>query len=241
VNTLRPRRSVNDDLEMDDGDLRPDREITLGTSMILAIFFGLAVLCAGFFGFGYQVGHRSAVVPPPVAAVATNSGTDFSGFKPAAGSPLANTTDKPATASAPDPAATVLDVPSPAADPTSDAPSDPPHREPAANNGVSVATASNRATPLPATRPTPSAAVVPSPVPASPGAIVQIAAVSHQEDADLLVTELKRRGYNVSIRTEAQDKLLHVQIGPLPTHKDADAMRQRLLNDGFNAIVKDTK
>jgi cell division septation protein DedD len=94
-------------------------------------------------------------------------------------------------------------------------------------------------------RPTPASAaaspVVAPPPPASAGSIVQIAAVSHQEDANLLVTELKRRGYNVSIRSEAQDKLLHVQIGPLPTHKDADAMRQRLLNDGFNAIVKDNK
>ncbi len=70
---------------------------------------------------------------------------------------------------------------------------------------------------------------------------MQIAAVSHQEDADLLVTTLKRRGYNVAVHTEPQDKLLHVQIGPFPSHKDADAMRQRLLADGFNAIVKDTK
>jgi cell division septation protein DedD len=70
---------------------------------------------------------------------------------------------------------------------------------------------------------------------------VQIAAVSHQEDADLLVSTLKRRGYSVAIRSEPQDKLLHVQIGPFASHKDADAMRQRLLADGFNAIVKDPK
>jgi cell division septation protein DedD len=67
---------------------------------------------------------------------------------------------------------------------------------------------------------------------------VQVAAVSHQEDADMLLNALKRRGYSVSIRHEPQDKLLHVQIGPLATRKDADAMRQRLLADGYNAIVK---
>jgi cell division septation protein DedD len=67
---------------------------------------------------------------------------------------------------------------------------------------------------------------------------VQVAAVSHQEDADILLNALKRRGYSVAVHHEPQDKLLHVQIGPLPTRKDADAMRQRLLADGYNAIVK---
>ena len=69
--------------------------------------------------------------------------------------------------------------------------------------------------------------------------MVQVAAVSHQEDADLLVTTLKRRNYAVAIHSEPQDKLLHVQVGPFSTKKDADAMRQRLQADGFNAIVKD--
>ena len=68
--------------------------------------------------------------------------------------------------------------------------------------------------------------------------MVQIAAVSHREDADNLLTALKQRGYDVTIRNEPQDKLLHVQIGPFPTRKDADTTRQRLLADGYNAIVK---
>lgn len=62
--------------------------------------------------------------------------------------------------------------------------------------------------------------------------------MSHQEDADLLLSALKKRGYNVAVRQEPQDKLLHVQLGPFATKKDADAMRQRLLADGYNAIVK---
>jgi cell division septation protein DedD len=49
---------------------------------------------------------------------------------------------------------------------------------------------------------------------------------------------LKKRGYSVSIRHEPQDKLLHVQIGPFASKKDAEAMRQKLLADGYNAIVK---
>ena len=68
--------------------------------------------------------------------------------------------------------------------------------------------------------------------------IVQIAAVSHREDADSLLAALEQRGYTVYIRQEPQDKLLHVQVGPFNTRKDADAMRQHLLADGYNAIVK---
>jgi cell division septation protein DedD len=69
-------------------------------------------------------------------------------------------------------------------------------------------------------------------------AVVQVAAVSHQEDADVLMNALKKHGYNVAIRQEPQDKLLHVQVGPFANKKDAEAMRQRLLADGYNAIVK---
>lgn len=69
-------------------------------------------------------------------------------------------------------------------------------------------------------------------------AVVQIAAVSHQEDAEMLATTLKRKGYSVGIRNEPQDKLLHVQIGPFPSKKEAEAMRLKLQADGFNAIVK---
>jgi cell division septation protein DedD len=74
----------------------------------------------------------------------------------------------------------------------------------------------------------------------SPGTlVVQVAAMSHQEDADVVAVDLKRRGYPVAIRRESQDKLFHVQIGPLSNKKEADAMRQRLQTDGYNnAIVK---
>ena len=68
--------------------------------------------------------------------------------------------------------------------------------------------------------------------------VVQVAAVSHREDADTLITALEQRGYDVVIRQEPQDKLLHVQVGPFATRKEADSMRQRLLSDGYNAIVK---
>jgi len=32
--------------------------------------------------------------------------------------------------------------------------------------------------------------------------------------------------------------LIHVRIGPFKTRDEADAWRQKLLNDGYNAIVQ---
>ena len=56
-----------------DSDLRDasnpsEREISLGTSTVLGIFFALALLCAVFFGFGYSMGRRSA---QPLASTST--------------------------------------------------------------------------------------------------------------------------------------------------------------------------
>jgi DedD protein len=68
--------------------------------------------------------------------------------------------------------------------------------------------------------------------------MVQIAAVSHPEDADVLVSALRKKGYAVSVRRDPMDTLMHVHVGPFATHIDAAAMRQKLLNDGYNAIVQ---
>ena len=78
---------MNDNSDDDVEDLRGrrDKEITLGTTMVLAIFFGLAVLCAVFFGFGYSIGSKRSV-PTSGPTAASSGSTIFNGFKPAAGS-----------------------------------------------------------------------------------------------------------------------------------------------------------
>ena len=70
------------------------------------------------------------------------------------------------------------------------------------------------------------------------GIMVQIASVSHAEDADVLVGALRKRGYAVSSRRDPADGLLHVEVGPFANRTDAYAARQKLLNDGYNAIVQ---
>jgi len=68
--------------------------------------------------------------------------------------------------------------------------------------------------------------------------MVQIATVSSQDVADILLSSLQKKGYSAAVRHEPQDSMLHVQIGPFATRQDAEAMQQRVLADGFNSIVK---
>jgi len=68
--------------------------------------------------------------------------------------------------------------------------------------------------------------------------MVQIAAVSNQADADVLLSALRKRGYSVTVRHEPGDSLMHVQVGPFANPADARAMRQKLLSDGYNAILR---
>lgn len=67
--------------------------------------------------------------------------------------------------------------------------------------------------------------------------MVQIAVLSHHDDADVLVSALHKRGYAVSLSQDA-DSQFHVRVGPFASLNEANAMRQKLLNDGYNAVVQ---
>ena len=65
---------------------------------------------------------------------------------------------------------------------------------------------------------------------------VQVAAVSKQEDADSLVDALKKKQY--AAFSTLSDKLYHIQVGPFTDIKEAEAMRAKLVGDGYNPILK---
>jgi DedD protein len=74
---------------------------------------------------------------------------------------------------------------------------------------------------------------------ASSGYYVQVAAVSRQEDAEALVEALKKKQYPAfTANNPSTDKFYHVQVGPYAELKEAEAMRARLIGDGYNPIVK---
>jgi cell division septation protein DedD len=194
-----------------------DTEITLGTGKMLALFFGLVALCAVFFGMGYSLGRNSS---RPVLAA------------DAAGSPAAGVTRsanaKPATTD------------------NSTKPSDLTFyktvEQKDANPQLTPADASS-APPAPALAQSTSTPAQPAPPdPATIGNTstyyVQVAAVTKEEDAQALVDALKKKQYPAFTNSATTDKLFHVQVGPYADIKDAEAMKAKLIGDGYNPILK---
>jgi len=215
--SARDRPSWDSRYRDDDGPgdpARGERELTLSTASIAFIFFAIVLLCGVCFGFGYSLGHRR----PPTPALAPAADTPppapaavetFNNFKPPAGSPA----NAPPTR--PTPAATPLSAPN--------KPVPQPSPQPA-----------------PIVRVPPAEHTQPAPPAPSPGSfVVQVAAISsaRPDDADLLANGLRARGYAVTTHPEA-DHLIHVQVGPFTTRKDAEAMAHRLQADGYQPYIK---
>jgi DedD protein len=195
-----------------------DREITLGSTTLLAIFFGLVLLCGLFFGMGYTLGRRS---PVAVSADAVDKG--------ATTALVADSRSKPsASAQVAIPQPVVDETPAPDPQPETASTSDATTPKPQVQEAVLQTSAVK-----PAMAATPADAVT-----APNGIMVQIAAISNPADADVLVGALRKHGYTVTTRHESSDALLHVQVGPFATRAEANAMRQKLLADGYNAILK---
>jgi cell division septation protein DedD len=226
----RKRRGARD--EEEDG-----AEITLGGRSLLGIFFGLVLICSIFFGLGYSVGRGSA---GKTAVAAAGSDTPV----PASNGGVGKPSPQQALASAPDNS----DASAASGAPEESAPALEPAVAPATESGPesgSRASAAPAAAVKPAGFPSqePGAANPPVLRPAvattaANGIMVQVAAISVPQDADILVEALKKRGYTAVIRNEPQDRLLHVQLGPFASRAEASAMRTKLLGDGYNAVVK---
>ncbi len=192
-----------------------DTEITLGTGKLLVLFFSLVGICALFFALGYSLGRKAE---PAAAAASAATPQVSSNTNKASGGAAAeqrmtfykSVEQKDANPELTPPADTKTD--------TSGAPA-------AANGGTPAAPASNAADPA-TTMPT-------------SGYFVQVAAVSKQEDADALVDALKKKEYPAFVASAAaNDKLFRVQLGPFSDVKDAEAVRSKLVADGYSPILK---
>jgi DedD protein len=201
-------------------DSSQDTEITLGTAKLLGLFFGLVIVCALFFSLGYTLGRKSE--PALITSAATT--------------PLASNAKSPtapSTQAAPSmtfyKAVEQKDANAQLTPASPDAAA--PASAPADKNGTGTDSASQST----------EAKGLPDPTTISASAyFVQVAAVSKQEDADALVDALKQKQYPafVAAANNASDKLFRVQVGPFNEIKDAEAMRGRLINDGYNPILK---
>lgn len=196
-----------------------DTEITLGTGRMLALFFSLVLVCAFFFAIGFSLGRKTAmagagsVLNPSTMAPATV--VRPSTAKADAAQPVAQTTDfgfyKAVGEKSANAGLTPPDSKAQAPQPT----------DTSASGGTTPASADPTAAPL------------------TNGYYVQVAAVSRQEDAESLVEALKKKQYPAfTANNPLTDKFFHVQVGPYADLKDAEAMRARLIGDGYNPIVK---
>jgi cell division septation protein DedD len=192
-----------------------DSEITLGTGRLLGLFFGLVILCALFFSVGFSLGRKANTTQTAVASTLSVP---------------------PATSSAPKPspsrAESKADCATPDNCPPTASTSDELTFYKAVEQNEPKAKLEPAATPPPPSRPERAARATAS------GYLVQVAAVTKQEDADALVNALRRKNYRVAASNGAGDKLYHVQVGPFPDLKDAEAARTKLISDGYNPIVK---
>lgn len=191
-----------------------DTEITLGTGKLLVLFFGLVAVCAVFFALGYSLGRKSEpAITTASAAVNPEpvSNQKKAGNNSAAASPMTfykNVEQKDASAELSAPADTKSDT----------------------------ATAPGNPAPTPAVSGSP---VDPSTTIPTAAYFVQVAAVSKQEDADALVDALKKKEYPAFVASGATaDKLFRVQMGPFSDIKEAEAMKVKLVGDGYSPIVK---
>lgn len=211
---------------------RRDTELTLGTGMLLAIFVGLVLLCGLCFGMGYAVGHRSSgpsaiaapqpapdqeplqasgTIPKP-SAIAQTPVTPPD--QPAADPPPGDAGAPPAQTATPEPVA-----------PVPAQPASQPQVHPALPPGTVAQPSSGSAQPQV------------QPALPTPPLMVQVAAVSNPEDAQVLVNALRQRSYPVTARRGPGDDYIHVRVGPFATRAIAEQWKAKLLNDGYNAVV----
>lgn len=234
-------KEVIHDKELGQAQPQPDADLTLGPLMLLGILFVLLLLGALLFGLGYFVGSRgsqqasAAMKPAPDAQASVQAPCVQS--KPSASSQAAvdpalqNDADSlsPTDASTPNAAAMPQSVDSAAALGSSSGQSQVrPALPMAANPLQSIQSGAGPAGALNMTSASAPLATV----------MVQIAAVSHQEDADVLVNALRKRGYAVTSRREPTDNMIHVRIGPFSSRAEANRWGQKLMSDGYNAIVQ---
>jgi len=236
-----------------------ETEITLGAGKLLGLFLMLAATCGIFFAVGYSLGKTSAReqalkdLPAQSETVAPTADNNKP-TAPAPAQPAASTNSSTEEAKAPSPDLTFYksvkesphDEAKPAAQgeksaiPAAEAPNQnvSPTKQIATPSLTPAATA-KATTVASSSPPAASAQAVPTASP-SGSFMVQIAAVSHEEDAAALAGALRKKSYAAAVvnNPTGKDKLFHVVLGPYASLQDAEAMKAKLQGEGYNPIVK---
>lgn len=231
-----------------------DTEITLGAGKLLGLFLLLAAICGVFFSIGYSLGKSSgreqalndqpsqvnAAEPSPATAASSEN-------KPSAAVAVKPQSQPASEETAPANQPSNLTFYKAVQQNDSAAPSGEKAQSAAASSstGPKVVEASAPAKTAPATtaaaaHAAPDVISHTSPVTGPGTIVVQIAAVSREDDAVSLAGALRKKNYNVFVVNNPvnNDKFYHVQVGPFATMAEAEAMKAKLVGEGYNPIIK---
>ncbi|MGC9292242.1 MAG: SPOR domain-containing protein [Acidobacteriaceae bacterium] len=218
-----------------------ENELHLGTNSILAIFLGVTLVSAVFFGLGYSFGRTGGGIhiTNPLHNLGSQApATNAEGALPngaASGETDSATAQKPSAMLTSAPAASGASTPPqplalvPANDQNPATPSSTPNSASSVVGDAPIATVGDAPIGAASARPKSSP---------GPGYVVQVAAVASRKDAQTLVTELKQHGLTAKLRSGTHDAFFHVQIGPFATQQAAEAMRHKVIAAGHKAILK---
>jgi DedD protein len=199
---------------------------------LVGLFLGVVLLCSVFFTLGYVMGRTQFSGP-------VHAADSFA--KPSsapASSPKSKESQPPALAPAEwdfyakkDDSRTEPPAPKHQANPTIAAPV------------PAVATKSASAPPAAAAKPVAAAAAKPparyQPPKLAKGAIVvQVAALARQSDALHMADLIQEKQFPAFVVTPTSDNFYHVQVGPYPDEKSAEAAKRALEQLGFKPIIK---
>jgi DedD protein len=70
------------------------------------------------------------------------------------------------------------------------------------------------------------------------GILVQVSALTRQEDAENLVALMKEKGLPVLLTSSASDRLFHVVVGPYESAEEAETVKRILEQDGFRPFLR---
>jgi cell division septation protein DedD len=235
-----------------------DTEITLGAGKLLGLFFLLAAICGVFFSIGYSLGRSSgreqALNDQPAQVNASSdpspASSGSSQSKPLAAVAMKSGTPAPASdetnAANPQSSLTFYKAvqqndngmpPATEASPTASTAAHGPKATANAGPAADPAAAGAAATSVLSS---PDVISHTSPVTGPGTIVVQIAAVSREDDAVALAGALRKKNYNVFVVNNpvTNDKFYHVQVGPFVSVAEAEAMKAKLVAEGYNPIIK---
>ncbi|MBF8305911.1 MAG: Sporulation related protein [Acidobacteria bacterium] len=206
-------------------------ELILDNRHLLLIFLGIVGICGVFFAFGYIVGRNT--LSPSVATALAESGSGEGSTKPSP-MPPAVYYQRPETSPVPAAQEPGTSQPELQFDQNLGGRSPEARLETPESAGAAASAPAPAGQPNPPSEPARQSGVVQPP----PGILIQVSALTRQQDAETLVQLLKEKKLPVLVTTAPGDSLFHVVVGPYQSEREAQQVKRTLEEDGFQPIIK---